>query len=156
MSGFTFSVNSLFLPTLPLFPHIFLLAWIEGFISFLVKGLSLRLAQGREPQHSPRLVEEPKLLKPTQQAAAGLQLPGSSVEELSSLLLHLLEKHPLRTGGVGWGWDSVVECLPGLQEALGSIPNTGEKKRENARCGFGRREYQSLELFKLPLKMCKS
>jgi len=32
---------------------------------------------------------------------------------------------------VGWGFSSVVECLPSKHKALGSVPSSGEKKKNN-------------------------
>jgi hypothetical protein len=29
----------------------------------------------------------------------------------------------------GWGYNSVVECLPRISKALGSSPSTGKKKK---------------------------
>jgi len=30
----------------------------------------------------------------------------------------------------GWGFSSVVECLPSNRKALGSVPSSGKKKKK--------------------------
>ena len=47
------------------------------------------------------------------------------------------------TLGVGWGFSSVVECLPSKRKALGSVLSSGRKKKKKKRCDTGRKKEDS-------------